>query len=67
MTLLGTVVESAKWLVRIAAILPQLIRFWDAAMASDEGAGDMTGEQIAAGLELTRAMKRQQAKEVLES
>lgn len=66
MTLLSTVIETAKWLGRIAAILPALERFWTVAQSADEANADMTGEQISAALDLMRSVKRQQAKEDLE-
>ncbi len=66
MTLLGTIVETAKWLGRIAAILPALERFWTAVQAADEANLSVQGEQLAAALELMRSVKRQQAKEELE-
>lgn len=59
-------IEVLKWLGRVIAILPALEKFWDAVKTADDANMDMTGEQIAAALELMRSVKRQQAREELE-
>jgi GAF domain-containing protein len=58
-------IEVLKWLGRIVAILPALEKFWNAVQSADEANMDLTGEQIAAALELMRSVKRQQAREEL--
>lgn len=66
MSVASDVITVGKWLVRFAALLPSIKKYWDAVQASDESNTDMTGPQIAAAMDLQRAIARQQAKEELE-
>jgi len=49
--------EVALWFERVLGLLPQLIGLWDAAKAKDPQ------QELAAQLDLTRAIKDRQAKE----
>lgn len=51
--------EVTLWLERIVSVLGQVIGFWHAVKAGDPN------DQLAASLELAKAMKRRQALEEL--
>ncbi len=51
--------EVALWLERVVSVIGQVIGLWNAAKAGDPH------EELAASLELTRAIKRRQALEEL--
>lgn len=51
--------EVALWLERVVSVIGQVIGLWNAAKAGDPA------DELAASLELTRAIKRRQALEEL--